>query len=236
MALVSCKECGEKVSTKAKACPKCGAKGPKKTSVLTWILSIFIFISAYTAYQSANYTTAKKEAQTLSSAKKPPASDKPIRSSQPWSTSTSEHTMTGEFSGHAQSSKVAPSRKMDFPYGKVVSWMAVGCNREDEWIYLGFNQAPNLVKYDTKDGYDLIRGRIKWGGYGITTTVSFIQGWGSKFIHFQDPATLIDSIDGETEVTVELKWHGEQPTFFKYSLYGSSKAISKIRTECESAR
>ncbi|WP_394854470.1 zinc-ribbon domain-containing protein [Shewanella xiamenensis] len=26
MALVKCKECGEQVSTKAKSCPKCGAK------------------------------------------------------------------------------------------------------------------------------------------------------------------------------------------------------------------
>ena len=30
MALVTCQECGEEVSTKAKACPKCGEKAPKK--------------------------------------------------------------------------------------------------------------------------------------------------------------------------------------------------------------
>ncbi|WP_412514572.1 MULTISPECIES: zinc-ribbon domain-containing protein [Shewanella] len=30
MALVKCKECGEEVSTKAKTCPKCGAKAPTK--------------------------------------------------------------------------------------------------------------------------------------------------------------------------------------------------------------
>ncbi|KES23077.1 MULTISPECIES: zinc ribbon domain-containing protein [Pseudomonas] len=31
MALMKCKECGSQVSTKAKACPTCGAKPPKKT-------------------------------------------------------------------------------------------------------------------------------------------------------------------------------------------------------------
>jgi hypothetical protein len=29
MALVACKECGNEVSTTAKACPKCGAKVPR---------------------------------------------------------------------------------------------------------------------------------------------------------------------------------------------------------------
>lgn len=37
MAMVKCKECGNQVSTKAKACPTCGAAQPKRTSVLTWV-------------------------------------------------------------------------------------------------------------------------------------------------------------------------------------------------------
>ena len=36
MALVACKECGNEVSTKASACPKCGAKVPK-TKWWLWI-------------------------------------------------------------------------------------------------------------------------------------------------------------------------------------------------------
>ncbi|ENX60732.1 conserved hypothetical protein [Acinetobacter proteolyticus] len=38
MALINCKECGVQVSTQAKACPSCGAKVKKPTSVLTWII------------------------------------------------------------------------------------------------------------------------------------------------------------------------------------------------------
>lgn len=44
MALVKCKECGGKVSTNAKACPACGAKPPKKTSVVTWLVLATVVI------------------------------------------------------------------------------------------------------------------------------------------------------------------------------------------------
>lgn len=37
MAMVKCKECGNEISSKAEACPSCGVKR-KKTSTLTWIV------------------------------------------------------------------------------------------------------------------------------------------------------------------------------------------------------
>lgn len=37
MALINCKECGEKISKKAEACPKCGAKQPKRRGIIGWI-------------------------------------------------------------------------------------------------------------------------------------------------------------------------------------------------------
>lgn len=40
MALVKCKECGQEVSHKAGACPKCGAPIKKKTSLFTWIVAV----------------------------------------------------------------------------------------------------------------------------------------------------------------------------------------------------
>jgi hypothetical protein len=38
LAIIKCKECAAEISTQAKACPKCGAKQPKKTSMFTWIV------------------------------------------------------------------------------------------------------------------------------------------------------------------------------------------------------
>lgn len=62
MALIQCKECKQQVSSKAEACPHCGAKMPKKTSLFTWIVAGIIavaFIRIFTAGNSLE--PAKKE-------------------------------------------------------------------------------------------------------------------------------------------------------------------------------
>lgn len=41
MGLRACKECKGQVSTKAAACPHCGAKQPRRTSLTTWFVTIF---------------------------------------------------------------------------------------------------------------------------------------------------------------------------------------------------
>ena len=40
MALIKCTECGQEISQKAASCPKCGAPPKKKTSLLTWIITV----------------------------------------------------------------------------------------------------------------------------------------------------------------------------------------------------
>ncbi len=45
MALIKCKECGNEVSTKAAACPKCGALGSKRTSPVTMVIAILFAIA-----------------------------------------------------------------------------------------------------------------------------------------------------------------------------------------------
>ena len=44
MGMVKCTECKEKISNKAKTCPSCGAPAKKKTSFLTWLITIFIVL------------------------------------------------------------------------------------------------------------------------------------------------------------------------------------------------
>lgn len=43
MAVVNCKECGGQVSTKASACPSCGAKQPKRVGLLGWAF-VLLFV------------------------------------------------------------------------------------------------------------------------------------------------------------------------------------------------
>ena len=64
MALVKCKECGEKVSTKAKSCQNCGAKPPKKTSIVTWVVLALILFGVYGAWQTeSNITPEQRKAR-----------------------------------------------------------------------------------------------------------------------------------------------------------------------------
>lgn len=49
MAMTTCKECSAKISTKAEACPQCGAKRPKPTSGCAMIMAIaigLVFVAA----------------------------------------------------------------------------------------------------------------------------------------------------------------------------------------------
>lgn len=44
MAMIECKECKTPISNKAKTCPKCGAKVPQKTGLLTKLVAVVIGI------------------------------------------------------------------------------------------------------------------------------------------------------------------------------------------------
>lgn len=67
MALVKCRECGTEVSTKAVACPKCGAVQKAKTSGCTGCLGLGIFFFFVLAYLNFSYDF---KADTLEQAKR----------------------------------------------------------------------------------------------------------------------------------------------------------------------
>ncbi len=216
MALVECKECGESVSTKAKTCPRCGAEAPKKTSFFTWLVLLFIVFIVYSAGQSPTPTT-----NTKSSIELPRPS---------WTISTHKDEMTNKFSAYAHSPTAYPLRKMSFPYDDVDSYMGVGCDSENEWVYFGFNISPNLTKDEIEDGYNLIKTQIKWNNQ--VEDVTLTQDWGAKFIHFQDGGAAISKIAASSTALLKLHWHGQQSSHFKYSLSESSRAIAEIKAKC----
>lgn len=64
MALVECRECGSKVSSKAKTCPQCGIDKPqpKRTGVLTWIIALLIGAGVLSSVLSGSKREVEKEA------------------------------------------------------------------------------------------------------------------------------------------------------------------------------
>lgn len=73
MAMTKCKECGADVSSKAGACPKCGVKQPKPTSLAAWL---FAGLFAMGIYQ-CTVGTYLREQETPKHASPAPASTQP---------------------------------------------------------------------------------------------------------------------------------------------------------------
>ncbi|QDG36556.1 zinc ribbon domain-containing protein [Alteromonas mediterranea] len=69
MSLVKCKECGNKVSTKASACPNCGANPPKKTSLFTKIVAVLIVVTAFMMFNIESNLTPEERQQRQELAK-----------------------------------------------------------------------------------------------------------------------------------------------------------------------
>lgn len=61
MALIKCSDCKEKISKKAKACPKCGAPVKKKTSLLTWLFTLLLVFFVFTMATSKKSTSTQKK-------------------------------------------------------------------------------------------------------------------------------------------------------------------------------
>ncbi len=138
--------------------------------------------------------------------------------------------MTGEVNAYASSDSMTATQSMGFPYTNTKAWLGVGCDTDGQWAYVGFSTAPNLNRTETKDGYNRIRTRIKWNE--SVTLVILNQEWGDRFLHFTDDNSAIDNIVGKHTVLLELNWHGEGKTYFRFSLDGSAAAVAKIRAAC----
>lgn len=233
MALVTCKECGEEVSTKAKNCPKCGAKPPQKTSFLAWFVLIVILFAGYAAITgtSSDYESSGSYSSGANSSSSGGSSANVSQTAVPsWKQHTSKDEMTGAVQAFASSPRAASNSPMEFPYSGTRAWIGVGCDGKDEWSYIGFTQAPNLSNTDTKDGYNLVSTRVRWND-SVETTV-FTQKWGASFLHFRNYSQSIARLAASKTVLLELDWHGQQPVYFEFTLEGSSDAISDIRKRC----
>lgn len=228
MAMKKCKECGEEISTKAKACPKCGAVAPKKTSLFTWIILIFIIFIVYAVSQTPSTSTRSSSSKSSSSQSSSIVKAKAQKPT--WNTTESKDKMSGKKSSYALSPTITPVKKMKFPYNSVTASVGVGCDKDSEWAYFNFSQSPNLTGEETKDGYNVISTRIKWGKE--SEHVTLIQTWGAPSLHFRDKKYAISKIIASNSILLELDWHGSPGTYFEFPLRGSSAALKKIRASC----
>jgi len=67
MAMVKCKECGNKISKKAKACPECGAPNKKRTSATTYFVLLVIIVITIGNINSNSSNTPSSNTKPTSS-------------------------------------------------------------------------------------------------------------------------------------------------------------------------
>ena len=148
-----------------------------------------------------------------------------------WSISTSTDEMSGKVSVYTLSPDISPTHPMGSPYDDVVAWIGVSCSNTDEWAYIGFSTAPNLINTDTQDGYDRISTRIKWDD--SIQNVTLLQTWGDRFLSFSlNNADVINNLQTHSTLLLELEWYGEGNVYFNFPLAGASEGIRSIRSKC----
>lgn len=235
MGLISCKECNENLSDKAAACPHCGAPTPKRKSLAPWLLLILVFI-VILIKPSARNSDEKKASITIEAKENihtESLTENNIQSISRvdyWTTSISIDEMTKDRSHTAISPVTFPEKKMSFPYEDVSGQLIVQCSKRREWIYFKFSSAPNLSKDKTRDGFSVVNTRIKWNN--AIETVELFQNWGASILSLSTEQDTVKKIIASQNLLLELQWHGQDKSYFSFSLNGASEAIERIMLAC----
>ena len=156
-----------------------------------------------------------------------------------WNVTTVKDPMTGKIQVFAMSSAVPPQKRMGFPYQNTRAWLGVGCegkskstfNDTSEWAFIGFTTVPNLRNTEIRDGYSIVRVRVKWDD--TIETEALTQEWGDKFLSFLSDSYVIQKIQESNYMLLELNWFGEGMVYFKFPLKSSAKAIKEMRRKCK---
>ena len=148
-----------------------------------------------------------------------------------WSVMSLVDKMTNAQQWYAVSPTVSSMDPMRFPEADTNAWLAIACDKDSEWTYIGFSTSPNLNDTSTHDGYDTIDTRIKWDDH--IRPVELIQKWGSRFLHFGgDDKAMINRIIHHKSALLELSWYEQGDVYFKFSLVGAEQATDSIRAKC----
>lgn len=147
-----------------------------------------------------------------------------------WSVSESADAITGKKNAYINSREFSPVRPMEFPYHDTKMKIGFGCDSGNEWGYLHFTNAPNLVNDETKSGYSISVSRVRWNDTPGTLTLR--QDWGENFLHFEYDRDAIRKITQNETLLIELEWHGSGRVLFEANLEGSADAIARARSLC----
>ena len=141
-----------------------------------------------------------------------------------WETSSSVDEMSDEKSAYAYSSNV-PSSKNDNE-----SWLGFGCDKSGRWAYFGFD---HKIILENDDIYGDFKARVRFDNDKAESWDMNLKKNGN-FIHLSDDYKFIRLMQEKNVVKLELQeYRQNKPTYYKYSLSGSTAAINKAKELCE---
>ncbi len=243
---MECKDCGEQIEEGATECPKCGTPVSNKILpiIFSVILSVIIFIGVALYFDMSESTTSSADhgpiiistsdispISTDSSAdeSKTEKVKKPLPPAE-WTVSTSRSGRANDISNFATSPTIKPMEEISYQYRNIKAWMSIGCKKDVEWAFVGFNMSPILGNTITEDGYDVITTIVEWGDSQKKTILT--QEWSSNYLHFSNRADAILRLSTSDSVFIKLNWLEGQTVKFKFSLKGSTSALRSIRKSC----
>jgi len=124
------------------------------------------------------------------------------------------------------SDPATPTSPMHFPYDDVTARIVIKYDFPFRWIYLSFNAVPNLLNKKPKNGYDEIQINVKFDD--DIKRIFLTQDWGARELYVLSPDDLFEKLIHSKTALFEFRWFGEGNVYFKFNLYGLSKAIDQM--------
>ena len=224
MAIKPCKECGGPVSDKAESCPQCGAKQPKKTSVLAWIGLVLIILAGIG--MCAEETTKSNSEQTQES--KPIESNEIVKTEEPaqlveqqkdkWEYNTTKDEMRGvetKFATIVSENTV----NFDFPYdggSKLILTLRKKGNETDVMVTISKGQI--LCRIDgCEAAFKFDKGAVQ----SITMAEPDNHASDVLFVMYDNTESkIINSLKNSKKLVIEVPFYQEGKKQFTFDVSG----------------
>lgn len=235
MAMKNCGECGAEISTKAEACPKCGAKQPKQTSGCTWLVAICFAVPFLFFYVQGVYRSGSEPAATQKKAERTPDSA-PSNAGQvlpetdhgkfkegggAWKRTASKDSMSGK---QSITLEMPASRFASDKYGrKIRSSLIVQCRDSRTAVIVNTDTFLSTQGIQVTHKID--------GGKPVTRTWSASTDYQAMFA--PQAIGLLKAMQSADDLLVRLTPHGESPIEFHYTIAGLQNYVPEIRKACD---
>jgi DNA-directed RNA polymerase subunit RPC12/RpoP len=213
MSLLKCHECSNEVSSEAKACPKCGAKVKKPTSLIAKIVLALLGVAILSSL-SLPHGTSKLSDAAVNDVEKSTAVPK-----LPWEYSTTKDDMSGKDIAFAEASSLN-REDLHWPYGPGVGATLTlrKAPRSGKAVYVSLSKGQILCR-----SYESCTVMVRFDDRPATKYSAIGPSDGSTNIVFiQNYAKFFLDLKRSSKVLVELPLYQDGDRSWQFKVDGLS--------------